>query len=557
MRRFRLVAAAILIAFLASPALADGEVASDFSCKLCRDMLIELREASSASTWKDFKSLVNQTQYCKAANFGGFNPCDVVLPQLAKMPVDADSSAFKHGSREACVQLDLCEVDQLLGMPRHRQPKAKSGWAKVPSFVPLHADTPVHDMKIGLAHGSRGYDYVRISYVDNEARNHSAGFMDFFTYNKPFNYVWDQKWLHTTVVPISNETNSTTFSIGDDYNVTISLPKKNKGVRGFLVADPCFNGDYVGCREGAKYQVFDRLTQLLNVGLTKDVDTWVIIGDNFYDPHGVLVPQFMQALTVEAKSKPVISCPGNHDFWQHGLPHSKKGGYDTYGNGYMQYWGTDTQAAVNQEKAGNSTPFDFSVNPSTEVIAKAENFFTYNMIGNLATITFSGAHTKDIMDPMFEEACRWVADVQPAYVFVIGHWSSEKLGCAPDMRTEDVHGRIQKMEGCKAIADRIKWFEGHQHCNWIVKAKEGFRVAGWGMGGCGNFGVPYFDITDDGHLTIGYFPVVGGNGTLAPAHEGPASPENVEWDVVISCLQAHGLKGCMNLGLQWHDQSLK
>jgi len=426
-----------------------------------------------------------------------------------------------------------------------------------PGVVEEDDHGPVHDMKVALAHGSRGYDFARISYVDNVARNHSDAFMNFFSYNAPFHYVWTEKWLHTTVVPINtSDPNGTTFAIGVDFNVTIKVPPRMGAVRGFILGDPCFNGDYVGCRHGGTFHVFDRLTQMLNVGLSRDVDTWALLGDNFYDPHGVLSPQFMQALSMPAKSKPMVVVPGNHDFWQHGSPHSRTG-YDTYGNGYMQYWGTDTQASL----ANASMPFDFRVDPSTKEIAAAGNFFSYNRIGSLATITFSGAHHKDVMDPLFQEACEWVKREQPSYVFVLGHWSGVDLGCAEKMSTRDVHERIKKMPGCKEMSHRIKWFEGHQHCNLIVKENEGFRVAGWGMGGCKNhespnFGVPYFDISDEGRLHVGYFPIVGGNGTVPIDVENESCGQDITWETFIGCIEANGLAGCKHLSVIWHEQSL-
>jgi hypothetical protein len=55
---------------------------------------------------------------------------------------------------------------------------------------------------------------------------------------------------------------------------------------------------------------------------------------------------------------------------------------------------------------------------------------------------------------------------------------------------------------------------GHTHCNEVTatdsrgsKPALGFMVAGQGMEGCGNFGVPLVDTTEGGRLEVVYFDV--------------------------------------------------
>jgi hypothetical protein len=584
-----LVAAAALVPFAA----ADGETLDDFQCSLCFEMLDEIKTQRNAAasapltTWDSLRAYLATSRYCRTAMFGNFNPCDAVRPALA---TTQPRGRLPEVSRDACVVLDLCPTEQILGMQdllarRHikhatahvehddhdeaeKDDKKKKHHKKEephhkkkdhPRKKKTHSETAseVHDLRVALSHGARGYDNIRVSYIDNEPRDHphTPEFLNFFSYNDRFHYVWPNKTLHSAIKPITNGTN--VFTIGNDFNISVRMPAQGKGVRGLLIADPCFSGDYVGCRHGKELKIFERLTSLLNTALVRDVDTWAIIGDNFYDPHGILVPQFMAALTLEAKSQPVISVPGNHDFWQHGSP-TAKSGYDTYGNGYMQYWVTDTSAAVDNDRKNISAPLDFAVDPSTKKISDVRNFFTYNMIGNVATITFSGAHDKAVSDPLFAEACEWVDEVKPAFVFVIGHWSSEHLGCAKDMRTADVHARIITMKGCKEIKDRVKWFEGHMHCNWVVKKDTGFRVAGFGMGGCSgkipNFGIPFFETTDDGELHVGYFPIVGGNGTVPLKEEIHGNSQDIAWDTFFNCVTANGIGGCKHLAVEWLHQ---
>jgi hypothetical protein len=75
----------------------------------------------------------------------------------------------------------------------------------------------------------------------------------------------------------------------------------------------------------------------------------------------------------------MASVPGNHDFWINAAPvyHTPN---DQLGNGFMQWYGQDAAAAVSSEASGQTSPYDFSVNPDGEdadeySIPPVSNFF--------------------------------------------------------------------------------------------------------------------------------------------------------------------------------------
>ena len=60
---------------------------------------------------------------------------------------------------------------------------------------------------------------------------------------------------------------------------------------------------------------------------------------------------------------------------------------------------------------------------------------------------------------------------------------------------------VSALEGCAAFnrTQSLKFFMGHTHCNDVHphgRVGAGFRVAGQGMEGCGNYGVPVLDTTE-------------------------------------------------------------
>merc|ERR1712151_972153 len=120
-------------------------------------------------------------------------------------------------------------------------------------------------------------------------------------------------------------------------------------------------------------------------------------------------------------------------------------------------------------KTDASQPFDFSANPHKNDIVDVSNTFTYYTMGNVAYINFANAYVWADLEPYFYEACRWVNDTNPSLIVLQGHWNSQDMGCQNGMDTEDVFVKLQTIHGCDTLGSRLKYVEGHYHCNKIVK----------------------------------------------------------------------------------------
>lgn len=225
---------------------------------------------------------------------------------------------------------------------------------------------------------------------------------------------------------------------------------------------------------------------------------------------------------------------GNHDFWQNGSPGTPRA-VDNLGFGLMQFYAQDTISS----KFNEGSPFDFRRLPPR--IAHGSNFFWYTMMGNIAFISFSGAETWADSQANFEEACRWADTEDPSLVVLLGHWDARNLGCEAGMAAPDVYRELLSMPGCQRFGKRIKYFEGHNHCNEITNPNTGFMFGSFGMSGCGQFGLPILD-TRNGKALLYYFPL--GNGG---ARYGP-------WDVVMGCIKSKGFSACTQYADVWMEQ---
>ena len=399
------------------------------------------------------------------------------------------------------------------------------------------------DLRVTPALGSKKYGSARISVISSAGSPLEAG-ADFFTYNRPFQYRWKDKYLHSKLETIitGKTQNTKKFDIGG-ANFTIRYPLENEGVRGIIIADPCFHGAYMGCTFGGKFQTFERSTALLNAG-ANDIDYYMILGDNFYDRYGNLSSTWYDQLTLELKSKLFATVAGNHDYWSVGTPllASKD---DQFGNGHMQFYGMDSISSKN-----NDVEFlNFTVDPDKETsghrMAAMENFFSYFKIGNAAFLLYSGGYTYQDTKKYFQEGCAYFKEAKPDIAFILGHWNNAGLGCSKEMDVPAVYEEIKGMDGCKALDDKnaLKYVMGHTHCNKVVEKDKGFMVAGQGMEGCGNFGIPFVD-TREGRVEIIYYNVQDLTGA-----------DNYE--KVLDCFQTKGISNCKDLGTVWLNHTLE
>mmetsp|Transcript_6123 Transcript_6123/g.9541 ORF Transcript_6123/g.9541 Transcript_6123/m.9541 type:complete len:548 (-) Transcript_6123:442-2085(-) len=423
--------------------------------------------------------------------------------------------------------------------------------------------TGIPDVRVTPVYASKGYAYVRVSLIDDAsaAEDITTTPSDLFTYSQPFRYRWTDKRLSSGLLKVAPGESTKVTIQGTDFD--IYLPEEGQGTRGVIIADPCFSGKWVGCQYGSTLQTLKRITGFINAACENDrseggIDFWMILGDNFYDRSGELSSQFFSMLTAKAKSKIFAASPGNHDYWVGGSPLISVKGKDQFANGFMQYYAMDAEAS----KEDSVNFLDFSQDPSKGGLSKlkanlpsAKNFNAYFKIGNLAFISYSGAYDDKAVQPFLEEACGWLSgqgDVVNA--FVIGHWNDGGLGCSNGMDVPSVRSKMESIEGCSAFGNKLKYFMGHTHCNEVTETGIGFMVAGMGMEGCGNFGIPVLDSTSASRSNqsspkaaaaaaadglVYYFPI----------QDAKDAGQGDKYNATISCFEQKGVGGCLAAGL--------
>jgi hypothetical protein len=400
----------------------------------------------------------------------------------------------------------------------------------------------VADVRISRAVGKRGYDKVRVSVISNETISNSL-----FDYSQKFKYRWTDKYLSTGIVSVTPGKATKLTIAGKEYTVT--LPKENEGVRGIIIADPCFQSEWIHCLYQDKFKTKSRHIEFLNAAFGhSDVHYWQILGDNFYDQQGAASSSWFADLSTATKSAFFATVPGNHDFWVNSSPRLYVP-QDQLGNGFMQFYGQDVVASLS---TADHAPYDFSVNPDADGKHKAEsipyasNYFFYNKVGNVAFIGYSGAHRYSTMVDYVREACDYAVTSKAETVFLVGHWNSDGDGCDADAAVPKFYEEMLQESACKPLAGKTRYFMGHKHCNIITQKDVGFMVGAQGMSdatSCGGaFGIPIADTTD-GRFRVYYFP-------LAQANSFDHSDE------IISCVKEHGISGCYHLATVWADVPL-
>ena len=151
--------------------------------------------------------------------------------------------------------------------------------------------------------------------------------------------------------------------------------------------------------------------------------------------------------------------------------------------------------------------------------------------------------------PLLEEACAWLPTQQGLDIVVLlGHWDVSGLGATEETAVPGMYEYLRTIKGCDAYDQRgmLKSVMGHTHCNVAHPhgyTNVGFMVAGQGMEGCGNYGIPLLDTTD-GRVRFYYFPIVSKLGVDT-------------YDEVTSCLSASGWRQCTYLAELWLDESIE
>jgi hypothetical protein len=475
--------------------------------------------------------------------------CAICIPVFDKMIETGDSNF--HTTCASIFPEDMCSKFNLPSSHVDKIPHftARDHCARL-GVCPFTPDYPVVegtdsgaiDVRVTKALGSKGYNKVRLSVISNSSVSSS-----YFSYSQPFKYRWTNKYLNTGIVDVVPGQASHFYVGGKDISITI--PKENAGVRGIILADPCFTNEWIVCVYKDKYNTFNHVTELLNaMTATNEIGFWQILGDNFYDQVGDASSSWFSALSDQTKATIFAAAPGNHDFWVNASPKLAVP-KDQYGNGFLQFYGQDVLAS---KSTSNNAPYDFSVDPDGsygnargENLPIASNYFFYNKVGNIAFIGFSGAHSWTTMTPQFEEACSWAASANPDVVLLLGHWNQDGDGCDSTSTVPNVYVQMMKLSSCAPISDKLRYFEGHKHCNYVTETNKGFMVGGLGMSDkdcMGSFGFPVVDTTN-GRFQVYYFPIAHGD-------------DYDNYDKTLSCIKTNGVAGCYYLAEKWADVPL-
>jgi len=422
------------------------------------------------------------------------------------------------------------------------------------------------NLRVTRGMGPKGYNKVRLSVITHGPRN----FSDFhFTYSSPFKYRWTkwadeerraqqpyvpERWLHSSLIEVPDG-GSRLVHI-DGQQVTLRLPKSGGGTRGIFISDPCFHADqtpsWVGCAYSSSWDSLGKLRTLMNGALNGSaLDFWMILGDNLYDQNGALTDVLFSQLSLDAKSKFFSMVVGNHDMWVNGAPRGADK-FDQHGIGMMQYYALDPVSSLHD----NVNFLNFSINPDdirqwhTSMNAPG-NLVWYHMLGDVAFVGLSGAFPETTLAPYLDDACQWLGTVEPRpnWVMVANHWNKaddpEDCNPCPHMDMPSVYHRLRRTPGCQEYGTRLKYQDGHDHCNHIQEREPdtrepiGFMIGGSGMSDCGQWGFEYLDSSDD-RLRLYYF-------------ELEATGKASRADEVFECIKSFGLPSCTHLSQLWYD----
>ena len=138
---------------------------------------------------------------------------------------------------------------------------------------------------------------------------------------------------------------------------------------------------------------------------------------------------------------------------------------------------------------------------------------------------------------------------RPRWAFLVGHWdkdtsqAGEQCDPCPHMDTPSIYRRLRDTPGCAEFGNRLKYQDGHTHCNYVQEADGatgealGLMIGASGMDGCSQYGFEYVDSTG-GQMRVWYFEM--------ESAKGPSRSETV-----LSCIAARGLPNCTHLGTLW------
>lgn len=205
----------VFSALLASSIFASIPI-THYECSYClsvTDYVLQSSNSEVVSLVKDCKAAFPSVEY---------DVCSEVFPANKEIPI------VNRHSRKTCASAGFC-------------PSEPEPWeiAKVEASNGL-------DVRVSKALGSRGYDKIRLSVISNHTIDSS-----YFSYGSPFKYRWTSNsligntYLNSGIVTVKPGEKTTLVIEGKE--VVVSIPKDGEGVRGVIIADPCFTSQYIVC----------------------------------------------------------------------------------------------------------------------------------------------------------------------------------------------------------------------------------------------------------------------------------------------------------------------
>lgn len=372
-------------------------------------------------------------------------------------------------------------------------------------------------------------------------------FRDFnFTYQQQFRYRWTENFLHSALIDLAPGAN--TITIGGQQ-VVVDLPQEDSGIRGIIWSDPCFSSKWIWCAYARRFQTFNRSISMLNAAFQEaSMNFFAILGDNFYDRTGELTKTFFARLSPDVKRRFMLVVNGNHDNWVCGSP-ACGAAADNFGIGQMQYYPSDAKSSTLEPQSDESF-IDFSIDPDAKrqwhsFQNKGTNFLVYHKLGNIGFLGFSGGASFEDMRLHFQEACHYFEESKPAVVFLVGHWNTEGDGCQSHMAVPEVRSELLSMPGCTTLGQRLKYLDGHKHCNYVQAHSSepyGFMIGAHGMADAclPQFGFVFLDSTG-GRVKLHYFEV-------------HSLGKGDRYQKILNCAKSRGgLATCTDLAETWLD----
>ena len=191
--------------------VASAELFSDYKCGLCKSIAQTMIDSN------DFRS--SMLSICSQTFPGAVNSYCGAFHENEYLVVNSHAA----NAKTLCQLNEFCPVNSVIDVE-------SSGL----------------DVRVSKALGSHPYNTIRLSVISNHTID-----SPYFTYSKQFQNAWTTSittgpnFLNSGIVTVTPG-DTTTFVI-ENQEVKVSIPAENAGVRGIILADPCFQSEWNTC----------------------------------------------------------------------------------------------------------------------------------------------------------------------------------------------------------------------------------------------------------------------------------------------------------------------